>query len=185
MHKLKFVGAFGLPQDEDTFVLSLCDENEERAVSIVTNRSLAHEFRDFQDETVDTQDRLPFVLCSLIKKGLGFHHNIQFHGVKDVGLQAQLVDLLTDERIPLRQDEAVFLSVISGVEMYADLDVFRYFSTPVNKKSMQVALPILSLPDKMLQVALKEAINQENYESASFIRDEINRRKQQKVGKSE
>lgn len=185
MYKLKFQGAFGIPQDEETYILSLTDEQEERAVSVVTSRSMAYEFRDIQDKAVNTKDRLPFVLCHLIDKGLGFHHRISFHGVKDVGLQANLVDLVTDEHIPLRQDDAVLLSVVAGIDMYADIDVFRYFSTPFNNKTMQVALPILSLPDKMLQVALKEAINQENYESASYIRDEINRRKQQKVSKAE
>lgn len=185
MHKLKFQGAFGLPQDEETYVLSLIDENEERVVSIVTNRSLANEFRDIQDKNVDTQNHLPFVLCSLIENGLGFHHRIQFHGVKDVGLEASLVDLLTDKHIPLRQDEAVLLSVVAGIDIYADMDVFRYFSTPFSKKAVQVALPILSLPDNMLQVALKEAVKQENYESASYIRDEINRRKQRKQSDAE
>lgn len=184
MYKLKFQGAFGIPQDEETYIISLTDENEQRAVSIVTDRDMAYEFKDIQDKTVDTSDRLPFVLCSLIKGGMGFHHCIQFHGVKDVGLRAHLVDLMTDARLPLRPDDAVLLSLVSGIDMMADVDVFKYFSTPFNNKSMQVALPILSLPDKMLQVALKEAINQENYESASYIRDEIKRREQHKASET-
>lgn len=185
MYKLKFHGAFGIPQDEEAYVLFLTDETEKRVVSIVTSRAMAYEFKDIQDKTIDTKNRLPFVLCSLIKKGLGFHHCIQFHGVKDVGLQANLVDLLTDEHLPIRQDDAVLLSVVGGIDMYADMDALKYFSTPFDGKTMLVALPILSLPDKMLQVALKEAISQENYESASFIRDEIKRREQHKTSETE
>lgn len=184
MYKLKFKGAFGIPQDKETYILSLTDENEERVVSVVTDRKMAYTFRDIDDHNKELNTHLPFLLSYLIENGEGFHHSIQFHGVKDVGLKAALVDLVTDKRYPLKSDEAVLLSRIADIDMYADMDVFKYFSTPFGKDNMQVALPILSLPDKMLQVALKEAISQENYESASYIRDEIKRREQLKASET-
>lgn len=180
MYKLKYKGAFGIPQDKETYILSLTDENEERAVSVVTDRNMAYTFRDLEEHNPNFKSRLPFLLCYLIENGEGFHHSIQFHGVKDVGLKASLVDLVTEKKYPLKSDEAVLLSRIADIDMFADVDVFKYFSTPFGKDSMQVALPILSLPDTLLEKALNEAISQENYESASYIRDEIKRREQLK-----
>ena len=43
---------------------------------------------------------------------------------------------------------------------------------------MSVALPIMSLPDSLLQKALDKAVEEENYEGASFIRDEMKRREE-------
>lgn len=43
------------------------------------------------------------------------------------------------------------------------------------------AVSLLSLPDQMLEKALDCAINEEDYEAASAIRDEIERRKAKKV----
>jgi len=180
MYKLKFQGTFGIPQDKETYILSLTDEKEERTISVVTDRKMAYTFRDIDNHESGLKATLPFLLSYLIENGEGFHHTIQFHGVKDVGLKASLVDLVTERKYPIKSDEAVLLSRIADIDMFADIDVFKYFSTPYGKDSMQVALPILSLPDKMLKVALEEAISQENYESASYIRDEIKRREQLK-----
>ena len=73
----------------------------------------------------------------------------------------------------------MLLSLTSGFEMCAPLEVLQKFSTPFNKEVMSVALPIMSLPDSLLlQKALEKAVEEENYEGASFIRDEMKRREE-------
>lgn len=47
--------------------------------------------------------------------------------------------------------------------------------------STSCAVPISALPDQMLEKALDCAINEEDYETASAIRDEIERRKSKRV----
>lgn len=178
MFKLKFQGAFGIPQDKEAYIISLTDEKEERAISILTSRDMAYTFRDMDAHDKKLISTLPFLLSFLLDQEGGFHHCIQFHGIKDRGIKAELVDLISQKNYPINPDEAVLLARIAELDMFADIDTFRYFSTPFGKDSMRVALPIMSLPDKMLQMALKDAINTENYESAGYIRDEIKRREQ-------
>lgn len=79
--------------------------------------------------------------------------------------------------MPIRPDEAVLLSRIAKIDICASLETFQKYSMPFDRNVATVALPILALPDSLLEKALEKAVNEENYESASFIRDEINRRK--------
>ena len=69
------------------------------------------------------------------------------------------------------------------MEMYTTEMVMKELSTPFNKEnvtSTACSVPLLALPDQMLEKALDCAINEEDYEAASAIRDEIERRKAKK-----
>ena len=50
-------------------------------------------------------------------------------------------------------------------------------SVPYESGKSKVALPLNALTLEMLEKALRKAIKEENYELASSIRDELNRRK--------
>ena len=83
----------------------------------------------------------------------------------------------------IKTDQAVLLSVAADIEMYTTEMVIKELSTPFNKNDMSTtscAVSLLSLPDQMLEKALDCAINEEDYEAASAIRDEIERRKAKK-----
>ena len=83
----------------------------------------------------------------------------------------------------IKTDQAVLLSVAADIEMYTTELVIKEISTPFNKNDMSsasCAVPISALPDQMLEKALDCAINEEDYETASAIRDEIERRKSKK-----
>lgn len=49
-------------------------------------------------------------------------------------------------------------------------------STPFDETATGIAIPINTMDEPRLQMALKNAIDEENYELASQLRDEIKRR---------
>lgn len=61
------------------------------------------------------------------------------------------------------------------IPIYMDFDLFMRQSMPV-EKGCNLAVPLNTLDSKLLQVELDKAIETENYELASLLRDEINRR---------
>lgn len=84
----------------------------------------------------------------------------------------------------IKPDQAVLLAMAADMEMYTTKMVMKELSTPFNKEnvtSTACSVPLLALPDQMLEKALDCAINEEDYEAASAIRDEIERRKAKKV----
>ena len=77
------------------------------------------------------------------------------------GVEAVLLNKISNDKIPLYVDEALFLRQSSKFNMQAE----------------GVALPVNALPVSMLEKTLGKAVAAENYELASQLRDEINRRK--------
>ena len=139
-------------------------------------RSVANEIKMYEKKMEDADCQLVDVFSKVLKDEGAVHYRIVFEGILNQGLKAKLVNTITDASYDIRPEMAVLLSLKSDFEMCTSLDVLQKFSTPYNKNVMSVALPIMSLPDSLLHKALEKAVEEENYEGASFIRDEMKRR---------
>ncbi len=175
-YKLLYKGTFMIPEADNACVITLTDESEKRALSIVTEKEMATEIKNHEQHISETKNHLVDVLTHIIKDTQSESYHINIEPVRDMGFRAKLVCESTKTAYELRIDDAILLSLTAGFPIYASLDVLQHFSTPYNKNVMSVALPILSLPDSLLQKALDKAIQEENYEGASYIRDEMKRR---------
>ena len=176
MYKLIYKGIFSIPEADDVCLITLTDEGEKRALYIVLEKEVANEIKMHEKMMEDADCQLVDVFSKLLKDEGAVHYRIVFEGILNQGLKAKLVNTITDASYDIRPEMAVLLSLKSDFEMCTSLDVLQKFSTPYNKNVMSVALPIMSLPDSLLHKALEKAVEEENYEGASFIRDEMKRR---------
>ena len=176
MYKLIYKGIFSIPEADDVCLITLTDEGEKRALYIVLEKEVANEIKMHEKMMEDADCQLVDVFSKVLKDEGAVHYRIVFEGILNQGLKAKLVNTITDASYDIRPEMAVLLSLKSDVEMCTSLDVLQKFSTPYNKNVMSVALPIMSLPDSLLHKALEKAVEEENYEGASFIRDEMKRR---------
>ena len=178
MEKIKLVyqGAFAIPDAEEACVVTLTDAQEERALSIVTDKPMANEIKFRQLDKDVKHPHLVDVLARMIcEQGPQAYH---------VVFEAKLVNATSGSAYSLPQDEAVLLAVTAGLEIFTNMEVLQKFTTPFRKDVMSVALPIVGLPDSLLKKALEKAVEEENYEGASFIRDEMKRRQEEKDEKN-
>lgn len=176
MYKLIYKGIFSIPEADDVCLITLTDEGEKRALYIVLEKEVANEIKMYEKKMEDADCQLVDVFSKVLKDEGAVHYRIVFEGILNQGLKAKLVNTITDVSYDIRPEMAVLLSLKSDFEMCTSLDVLQKFSTPYNKNVMSVALPIMSLPDSLLHKALEKAVEEENYEGASFIRDEMKRR---------
>lgn len=176
MYKLIYKGIFSIPEADDVCLITLTDEGEKRALYIVLEKEVANEIKMHEKMMEDADCQLVDVFSKVLKDEGAVHYRIVFEGILNQGLKAKLVNTITDASYDIRPEMAVLLSLKSDFEMCTSLDVLQKFSTPYNKNMMSVALPIMSLPDSLLHKALEKAVEEENYEGASFIRDEMKRR---------
>lgn len=176
MYKLIYKGIFSIPEADDVCLITLTDEGEKRALYIVLEKGVANEIKMHEKMMEDADCQLVDVFSKVLKDEGAVHYRIVFEGILNQGLKAKLVNTITDASYDIRPEMAVLLSLKSDFEMCTSLDVLQKFSTPYNKNVMSVALPIMSLPDSLLHKALEKAVEEENYEGASFIRDEMKRR---------
>ena len=166
MEKIKLVyqGAFAIPDAEEACVVTLTDAEEERALYIVTH--------------------LVYVLARMICEQGPQAYHVVFEANGNIGPKAKLVNATSGSAYSLPQDEAVLLALTAGLEIFTNMEVLQKFTTPFRKDVMSVALPIVGLPDSLLKKALEKAVEEENYEGASFIRDEMKRRQEEKDEKN-
>ncbi len=177
MNQLKFQGAFGIPGNDDIFVVSLTDLKEERGLTVFADSYTASCFKALETGDKILEQRLPYVLAKMFQnEGIIQEYRVRIYSLKDSICKAELMNMITGEILPMEAGEAVLLAVLGKLEMFADSDTMRNCSTPYHKGCMKMALPIVALPDNMLRQALESAVLQEQYESASVIRDEMKRR---------
>ena len=182
MEKIKLVyqGAFAIPDAEEACVVTLTDTQEVRALSIVTDKPMANEIKFHQLDKDVKHPHLVDVLAKMICEQGPQNYHVVFEANGKIGPKAKLVNVITSTEYSLPQDEAVLLSVAAGLEIFTNMEVLQNFTTPFSKDVMSVALPIVGLPDSLLKKALEKAVEEENYEGASFIRDEMKRRQEEK-----
>lgn len=186
MEKIKLVyqGACAIPDAEEACVVTLTDAEEERALSIVTDKPMANEIKFRQLDKDVKHPHLVDVLARMICEQGPQAYHVVFEANGNIGPKAKLVNATSGTAYSLPQDEAVLLALTAGLEIFTNMEVLQKFTTPFRKDVMSVALPIVGLPDSLLKKALEKAVEEENYEGASFIRDEMKRRQEEKDEKN-
>ena len=186
MEKIKLVdqGAFAIPDAEEACVVTLTDTQEVRALSIVTDKPMANEIKFHQLDKDVKHPHLVDVLAKMICEQGPQNYHVVFEANGKIGPKAKLVNVITSTEYSLPQDEAVLLAVAAGLEIFTNMEELKNLTTPFSKDVMSVALPIVGLPDSLLKKALEKAVEEENYEGASFIRDEMKRRQEEKDEKN-
>lgn len=186
MEKIKLVyqGAFAISDAEEACVVTLTDAEEERALSIVTDKPMANEIKFRQLDKDVKHPHLVDVLARMICEQGPQAYHVVFEANGNIGPKAKLVNATSGSAYSLPQDEAVLLALAAGLEIFTNMEVLQKFTTPFRKDVMSVALPIVGLPDSLLKKALEKAVEEENYEGASFIRDEMKRRQEEKDEKN-
>ena len=178
LYTLKYIGVFEIPDGKGSCVITLTDEREERVLSVVTNHEMAMDLKEHEKKLESTKSHILDILygqflaacCTPV-------YSIRLDADKDKGFKA-FMELGDYTEKPVKVDHAILYSLISGVPLKATRNAFQFFSTPYSKMAHSVALPIVGLPEPMLQQALDKAIGDENYELASVIRDEMKRREE-------
>ena len=103
---------------------------------------------------------------------------IVIHGVAAGQYQAVLSSDDISQPVPIRAADAVLLSMAADIPIYMDEQLMARQSVAYHAGETGVALPVNILSRDMLQKALNQAVEEENYELASHLRDEMNKREE-------
>ncbi len=175
--KLVFKNVSEIVGNQDVGLLILVDASETRQLTIPCSRSMLKQFELRLSRTSSTQRALPEVLWQVIDSQTVLQHEIIIDGIDDGEYKAMLYNMETLHPIPINAQDAVLLSYISSIPIYITTSLFDKQSVPYDIASHGVSLPVNAISYEMLEEALNKAIRDENYELASHLRDEIERRK--------
>lgn len=177
--RLVFRSVSEIVGSSDIGLLVLTDSAEQRQVALPCDTRTLSEFALRMDNTPLIDKLLPEVLWNLIHWQSDLRLEVHIDQLVDGKYQAMLSNVDTLDDIPISATDAVLLSFVSRGEIAVLMEesLFRRQSTVYDSEAVGVSLPVNTISDEMLQSALDKAVKNENYEMASHLRDEINRRK--------
>lgn len=167
-------------------LLLLVDEEHKRQLVVVTDKPTAMNIAAMHDSQTDPNGRELFfkrsalyVLLSLLPaemKRLMYIHIDQLVGGQYCSHLVRRNADINEPRHDLRISEAILLSISAGIPIYIDDHLWHTQSTKHDPKASGTTIPANTLPLPMLKQALQQAIDNEEYEMAKVLNDEIHNR---------
>lgn len=159
-------------------LLILTDKASERQIAIPCDKEQLEAFKLRLSKNPTTKTMLPEVMWQATHWFLGRPMEMVIFGVNEGHYEALLTVPELGMQLPIRATDGILLFLISRgkVPVKAEASLFRRQSTPYSKDGTGLSLPINTITEKMLDIALKKAIQNENYEMACHLRDEMKRR---------
>ena len=159
-------------------LLVLTDSYQERQLVVPCQGRLLEEFKSRLDKHENHSGMID-ILLDVIDNQTSLSLSLLITSVENGAYRAVLNNEDTQRQISIGGVEAVLLNTISKdkIPLYIDEDLFLKQSSKFNMKAAGVALPVNALPVSMLEKTLGKAVAAENYELASQLRDELQRRK--------
>lgn len=186
MVKLKFKAMQEIRQTNLVGLLVLVDEDEERQIVVVTDRPTAINISATYEakkspiamEKFFNRSALSAILSYLpeeMKKLMYIEVSGLINGQYNAQLFRRNADFMEPPR-EIRMSEAVLLSIVSDIPIFIEEHLWRIQSTVYKPNSSGTPIPMNTLPLNMLKKALQDSIDNEDYETAKMLNDEIHNR---------
>ncbi len=175
--RLYFKGVSELASTENVGLLTLVDEKRERQLSVICDSATVYQF-GLRTGKAEVVPRLaPEVLWQVIARNVDLRFQVVINDLVDGEYKTLLYmpDIL--QAIPVRASDGVLIAEIAGLPIYIEERLLRRQGMPHKDDQVSVSVPVNVLTTEMLQKALDRAVEKEDYEKASQIRDELLRRK--------
>ena len=169
--QLRFESIQQVVGGEGMAVILLTDMDREYAMSVVCDEAMAYQITLRLNNAQQCSNMLPETLVKL----LSGRYELMIFGIYDGQYQVVLMDEYGNSK-RMRMTDAVLLSLISNIPMFIEGTLMAKQCVPFNENAMGIAIPINTMDVARLKVALEHAVDEENYELASQLRDEINKR---------
>lgn len=153
----------------DLWVIVLTDEERQNAISVVCDADIAVQLKVRINAPEISKILLPEALVQLLPST----YEMLIVGIYDGQYQVMLMDTQNGESVRLRMSDAILMSIISKTPLYIEDGLMKRQSYPREDFTKGVAIPINTMGMDYLKQALDKAVEEEDYELASHLRDEI------------
>lgn len=164
--------------DDNLALLILTDFAQTRQLSIICDKQTEYQFGIRLGKTPVANIMLPEVMAQLISQQTTLNLELLIYDIVDGQYQASLINNDTSQTIPIRASDAILFAFVSHCPLYIEERLMMRQSVPYDTNTPGLAIPVNSISNSMLQNALNKAIQEENYELASHLHEEMQRRKE-------
>lgn len=174
--KLKLLGISEILGIDDVALLGLLDEPQERQLIVTCDKAMRNQIQLYMMNQPEVATLYPKVMANILRSQ-GFQQlTVVISGIQDGEYIAEIVDELSGKHYPIRCSDGILFSIVCKAPIYATKSLMLAQSVPFKMGSTKVGLPLSALSENMLKMSMEKAIEIENYEMASTLRDELNKR---------
>ncbi len=174
--RLQFKSVSEIVGSEEMCLLILTDMEEQRQLTLFCDHAMAVQIELRVKKIPITEIMLPEVLTTLLGAIKCSDMMLFISNLIDGQYKVGLYHPFSQEPIPIRASDAVLLSLVSDIPLYIDRILMARQSMRYYPNTNGISLPINTMTNEMISQALQKAIDEENYEIASHLRDEQRRR---------
>lgn len=169
--RLRFENMQQVKGGDNIAVILLTDMQRMNAITVVCEEQMMLQILMRLQNPRMCSTMLPEALLSLLPS----KYEMMVFGLYQGQYQVVLMDE-KGESARLRMSDAVLLMMMSDIPLYIEEKLMQRQSTPYDETATGITIPINTMDEPRLKMALQHAIDNENYELASLLRDEIKRR---------
>ena len=179
MNKIRLVlkGVSEIVGDDNLGLLILTDIAQTRQLSIICDKQMEYQFGIRLSKAPVANTMLPEVMTQVISQQTTLNIELMIYDIVDGQYQASLINNDTLQTVPIRASDAILFAFVSHCPLYIEERLMMRQSVPYSTETPGMAIPVNSISNSMLQSALSKAIQEENYELASHLHEEMQRRK--------
>lgn len=174
--RLIFKSVTEIVGSDNVGLLILVDEQQQRQLTIPCDRNMLYQFSLRVQKVPITNRMLLEVLWQVIRSQTTMRFEILINDLIEGQYRAVLYNVETLEPILIRISDAMLLAYVSDIPIYIDEKLMKKQSVKYVHNAQGMSIPVNTLTDEMLKKALNKAIEDEHYELASLLRDEMKRR---------
>lgn len=177
--KLKVIGVSEVMGGCGMSLLMLSDEHRQRIMTVVCEHSTGREIALRLADAPGLSRRLPETLCAMLPFLNAESYELRIYDVYGGEYKCALTHRFDGSQVPIRMSDGVLLALVAKIDILISPLLFERQSIAYDKESHSMAIPVNVLSPKMLEQALERAVDEENYEMASVLRDELKMRKKE------
>lgn len=163
--------------NEDIGLIVLTDELKLRQIVMVCDKATKLAINMRARKMPETEYMLPEVMARMLKAKGTDCYEILINDVKEGQYVTVIHDISNDKTFKVKASHAILLSLVSNIPVYITEELMKRQSNDFMNKGEKLSVPINAISEPMLEESLKKAIEEENYELASKLSKEINKRK--------
>lgn len=184
LDELFFDSVAVMRRNENYAMITLVNKDRNRQINIITDSSAREQLVLRLQGVAETENLLPEVFNALLTDLTDkAEYKIQIQTVVKGEYITEIYNSLLGISHKIRISDAVLMSVVTGIPIYIKRSLLARQSSEFKDGERQTAaLPINAMPLEALQESLEICINNEDFEMASKLAEEIKSRKQNGEG---
>lgn len=177
--KLKLMGISEIVGIDDIALLGLIDEVHQRQIVVTCDKNMRLQIQRYMMNKPELNKCLPKVMGDVLNSLGLVHVEIHLLNIHDGEYETELVDTVSGRNFPIRCSDGILFAIANDYPIYASYTLMATQSVPFKVGETKIGLPLTVLSENMLKMSLQKAIETENFEMASNLRDELKRRHSQ------